>query len=92
MKEGTNECEREPDEFWRQVAMSAIIDYEIKCKLHLFDKRETRVMANKRKTIKKKCDALCAKRLLCESHLKVHFKEDIPRSIAELNYAIDQLG
>lgn len=74
------------------MAISAIIKFEIEGKLEVCSKRETRSTISMKKKLKSECRVLREKRIVSESHLKLHFCDDITRSVAELNYAIDYLG
>ena len=78
--------------FWRTVAILAIIEFEIEGKLQLCLKRGTRSTISMKKKLKVECRVLREKRIVSESHLKIHFCDDISRSVAELNYAIEQFG
>ena len=88
----TQEIVRKPMEFWSQVAISAIIEFEIDCHMESVHKRETRSQARTRNLLKKECHARRGKRIKSATYLKVHLSKDIARSIAELNCAIKLFG
>ena len=91
-EEESQELDKMSTGFWRELAIAAIIDFEINSKLQCSCKMETRSSIKKKKKLKLECELMRGKQIASELYLKIHIADDISRSIAELNFAIEQLG